>query len=128
MNTRDHESSGGFWTGALVTLLVFGALIAVGTWALYAFGADTVDVNGRTLAELQPWEAVLLVVVAIMGLVVAVIVAIAGVLLSLLAAAIALFIGLGVVLGPFLLLGFTVLVIRRRRQTPPKREPVHDLL
>ncbi|GGY40715.1 hypothetical protein [Parvularcula lutaonensis] len=120
---EDRRGGGGVWKFLLFLMVV---AVALGTYAVYHFGADAdIYINGRTVDELQPWEVVGGVIIGIFGLIIGLIGGAIGLLIGLGAAILAialamlgimtgLFITAGVILGPFLLIAAIILLLRRR--------------
>ncbi len=109
------------WRNA--TLLVL-ALVAFGTWWVYQYGGEHVSINGHTIDQLQPWEvvggvllAIIGTAIAIIGGLIALIIGLAATVIALLLAAggvaVGLFFTLGTLLGPALLAVAIIMLIQR---------------
>jgi len=113
------------WRNATVIVLI---LVAVGTWAFYHYGAEyDITIDGRSIDQLQPWEVVGGVLLAIMGTAIAIIGGLIALIVGLAAAVIALllaaagiavglFFTLGTLLGPALLAVGVIMLIQRSKR------------
>lgn len=108
----------------LLVLLVFLALLALGTYAAYTYGDAHIYIDGRTIEELEPWEviggvaigilgAIFGLAMGVVGLVIGLAAAIVSIVLALAGVAAGLFITAGTLLGPFLLIAAIILLLRR---------------
>lgn len=106
----------------LIVVLVILGLFAISGVSLHHFGGDFITIDGRTMSDLNPFEAILAVIVGVFAAIVAVIVAILatliglaaglfGLLIGLLGAALGIIVAVGVVAGPFIVIGLIVWAI-----------------
>ena len=107
--------------------VLFIAVIAAGVWAVYTYGEGHVIIDGRTVSELEPWEIIGGVIAGVIALIVGLTVGLIGLIIGLVAMVISivlgligvmagLFITIGTLLGPFLLLAAIILLMRRNKQ------------
>ncbi|MGV6820440.1 MAG: hypothetical protein ACWA5T_08070 [Parvularcula sp.] len=116
-----------------LVMVIFIALVAIGTWAAYHYGGDHISINGRGVSELEPWEVVGGVIIGILGavfglmmgafgLVIGLIAMVASIVLALAGVAVGLFVSAGTLLGPFLLLAAIILLLRKQNdETKPEK-------
>lgn len=122
----------------ITSLYIILFLVVIGTWAVYQFGPEhDITINGRDLSELEPWEvvggviiAILATAVALIGGLIALVVSLAAAVLALLLAAAGVAVGLfftaGVLLGPALLLVGIILLFRRGKKARTAAEIPQD--
>ncbi len=133
-----HAQKGGSTT-LTIFLILFLALVAAGTWAVYNYGDGHVVINDRTLDELQVWEVMLGVVIGIIGAIIGILAGLVGVIIGLVAAilsvglalagvAVGMFVVAGVLAGPILLLAGIIILISRgnRKKESASDSPVID--
>ena len=122
----------------IISLLCFVALVAAGVWAAYTYGDGHIYIDGRGMDELSPLEVVAGVVVGIIGAIVGILAGIVGVLIGLAAALLAillalmgvatgLFITIGVLAGPILLLAAIIMLINRSSKKEPLEEAYSEI-
>lgn len=108
----------------MISLLVFISLVGAGVWAAYTYGDGYISINGAGLESLTFWEVTAGVAIGIIGAFIGILAGIAGVLIGLAAAflsillalagiATGLFITIGVLAGPILLLAAIIMLMRR---------------
>ncbi len=112
-------------SGVVMAIFVFIIIVAAGVWAVYTYGEGHIQINGRGVDELELWEVIGGVIAGIIGLFVGLIFGAVGLLIGLVAlvlslalavagVAAGLFISIGTMLGPFLLLAAIILLMRRQ--------------
>lgn len=112
-------------SGIVLAIFVFAIVVAAGVWAVYTYGEGHVQINGRGLEDLELWEVIGGVVAGIVGLFIGLVFGAVGLLIGLIAiilsivlavagVAVGLFISIGTILGPFLLLAAIILLMRRQ--------------
>lgn len=127
MKMLEKTQQRGSSSTATLVILVFIAIVAAGTWAVYHYGGDAnIIVNGKSLVELELWEVIGAVIIGIFGLIIGLVAGLVGLMIGLAAMVISIVLGLigiaaglfitaGTLLGPFLLLAAIILLLRRNK-------------
>ena len=113
INTKKQELQRGAVNWGMIGLLLFVGAVGATIFGFYQIDPSHIMLDGRSGEDLSFLEVVFGAIVGVIGLIIGLIVGLIGLIIGLVAGAIGLFIGLGVVMGPVLLLVFTIWIFTR---------------